>query len=434
MSAGDDGGARGLDQWVTLSGDGGRPPVLVPMFWGTFVAHAVFGLYTVVAEPESRLAGVDASGPLELMEAGHLLAFILTGVLWPFLNWSVRPVGRRPVVLSLAFFASAFLMVLTSGGTTVFILACLGLANVTLVLGPRVAVACAVLFCPAPIVLFVARGDWMKGVLEASLFLCLNVAVILVFRGLIAARERARHTRHLLVDLEEAHAELRRYAERTRELSVAEERARMAREMHDSVGHYLTVINMGLANAERFRRARPDQAWEEVADAKRLTQEALADTRRWVRALRPLSLEGRAGPEAMQALASAFSGSGMDVAFSTSGEWPGLGEEAELVCYRVVQEGLTNAARHSAASRVSVSVECVPDRVTVTIADDGRGAPEEATEEGWGISALGERLAAVGGALTTGNRDEGGFFLRAELPTPHDTAHPAPLITSPARA
>src|SRR5690606_24873213 len=87
---------------------------------------------------------------------------------------------------------------------------------------------------------------------------------------------------------------------RVRELTVAEERARMAAEMHDSIGHHLTVIKLGLENAERFRDRRPEAAWEEVRQAKELTVAALADARRWVRALRPLPLDGHLGSEALR--------------------------------------------------------------------------------------------------------------------------------------
>jgi signal transduction histidine kinase len=77
---------------------------------------------------------------------------------------------------------------------------------------------------------------------------------------MVEARRRREETEDLLGKLEAAHAELERYADRMKELTVAEERARMSREMHDSLGHYLTVINVGLHNAQRFREKRPEAA------------------------------------------------------------------------------------------------------------------------------------------------------------------------------
>ena len=113
--------------------------------------------------------------------------------------------------------------------------------------------------------------------------------------AMVEARRRREETEELLGELESAHAQLERYAERVKELTVAEERARMSREMHDSLGHYLTVINVGLQNAQRFREKRPEAAWEEVEEVRELTREALSEVRRWVRALKPLAL-WRKGP------------------------------------------------------------------------------------------------------------------------------------------
>ena len=92
----------------------------------------------------------------------------------------------------------------------------------------------------------------------------------------------------------------------------------MSREMHDSLGHYLTVINVGLQNAQRFREKRPEAAWAEVEEARSLTREALSEVD-WVRALKPLALEDRASPEAMAALARSFEGTGLDVRFAVEG-------------------------------------------------------------------------------------------------------------------
>jgi signal transduction histidine kinase len=102
-------------------------------------------------------------------------------------------------------------------------------------------------------------------------------------------------------------------------LTVAEERARMSREMHDSLGHYLTVINVGLQNAQRFREKWPEAAWAEVEEAGGLTREALSEVRRWVRALKPLALEDRASPEAMVALARSLEGTDLEVRFTVEG-------------------------------------------------------------------------------------------------------------------
>src|SRR5690606_31954574 len=374
-------GVRDLGRWVALNDRGRAPLVLSVLFWGTFLIQlAAVGSYASLSAPS------PAPDPVrDLFDLAHLTALAGAGLCWPFLHWAAQPLPRRAAVLSIAFFASAHLVRRTSGGAPVFVISSIAIGNVVLVLGVRAAVVCALLSAVTPLPAFALTGDsLLRGLFEAATLLFLGAMMILVFSGLLDARRRAEQTRSLLAELEDAHSELRRYAERTRELSIAEERARMAREMHDSVGHYLTVINMGLANAERFRRARPEAAWDEVRDARRLTREALADTRRWVRALRPLRLEGRAGPDAMRALASAFSGSKDDpaVSFTQEGDWPDPGEETELVCYRIVQEGLTNAARHAAAARIEIRLACAGERIELAVADDGVGGDPDRSEGG----------------------------------------------------
>ncbi|WP_020380227.1 sensor histidine kinase [Nocardiopsis potens] len=420
---GERGGVRDLGRWVALDGRGRAPLVLALMFWGVFLLDAgAIAFYAAFVPPPPPDPVAD------LLGLGHLAALPVAALCWPFLYWAPQPLPRRAAVLSVVFFTAVHLLMLTSGGSLVFVMSSIAIGNVVLVLGTRAAVACTLLAVLTPVPLFaLTGGPVLRGVFEAGIILFLGVMMILVFSGLLSARRQAERTRSLLAELEEAHAELRRYAERTRELTVAEERARMAREMHDSVGHYLTVINMGLANAERFRRARPEAAWDEVRDARLLTQEALADTRRWVRALRPLRLEGRAGPDAMRALAAAFSGSKDDpaVSFTQEGEWPDPGEEAELVCYRIVQEGLTNAARHAAAARIGVRLACTGERIELTVADDGVGGdPERTGSGGFGLRGLRERVQAAGGTLEAGDGAGGGFELRAVLPVRPGAAGP----------
>ena len=134
-----------------------------------------------------------------------------------------------------------------------------------------------------------------------------------------------------------------------------------------------------------------------------------------MRALKPLALEERASPEAMAALARSFESTDLDVRFTVEGSERELSGEAELVLYRALQEGLTNALKHSRARRVTASLAFGAESVSLTVADDGEGVPEDA-EKGFGLATLGERTAALGGVLSAGNASEGGFALRLELP------------------
>jgi signal transduction histidine kinase len=387
--------------WVTLHEN--RPPrVLELLFWGAVAL--TLGLYALLfLSGQMRFHGGDpVANTAVLVSVGVLL---LCCALWPFLAWSpASPWPRRAV--SAAFLALTVLCMLSSNHTT-FLLLCVGTMNAVAVFGlpGGIGYGSAVLVFSVGLTLVVPDLPFAVGLFAGMILLFIVAASGTVFLGLTVAARRAEHTRELLTALEEAHGELRRRSDRIRELTVAEERARMSREMHDSTGHYLTALTMSLSNALRFRTARPDSAWEEVRQARELAREALTDTRRWVRALRPLGLEGRAGLAAMRAMAASFDGGGVRIGFAVTGDgvWPDMSEEAELVCYRALQEGLTNAMRHSGADLIEVEVLTRAEGVAVTVTDNGGGAAEEAVRAGFGLRGLSERVAAVGGTVLSGN-------------------------------
>ena len=189
----------------------------------------------------------------------------------------------------------------------------------------------------------------------------------------------------------------------------------MAREMHDTVGHYLTVVNVQLEAAGKLMDRDPDRAKAEVDKAKALASEALSEVRRSVRALKPLAVEERTGAGALRALIRGFEGTGPAVSFEVLGEERELSPEAELVLYRALQEGLTNALRYSNARHVRATLAFENGRARLTVTDDGGGVPE-GTPLGFGLSGLEERAAALGGGLRTGDAPEGGFALEVQLP------------------
>ena len=393
-----------------FAGDPYRPAILNFLFWGSLLVTYVFhvsGFF--VDDVELRF------GPVPFTLVMGILA-----ALWLALPWDPHAGLRRKLVapaFMLVLFALIFL--LTDGGWFVLIFPFV-FANATFLFGIRGSIVYAV----APLAIsFVSIWTFPypgSGVAYASRDTA-GLAVLAAFAigicaAMVEARRRREETVALLGELESAHAELGRYAERVKELTVAEERARMSREMHDSLGHYLTVINVGLQNAQSFREKRPEAAWEEVEEARDLTREALSEVRRWVRALKPLALEERAGPEAMAALAHSFEGTGFDVRFAVEGREAELSGEAELVLYRALQEGLTNALKHSGARRVTASLAFGEGSVSLTVTDDGECAPEGASEKGFGLATLGERAQALGGVLSAGNGPEGGYSLRVELP------------------
>ncbi|MBE3009385.1 sensor histidine kinase [Microbispora sp. NEAU-D428] len=324
---------------------------------------------------------------------------VLVAALWPALPWSR---GRGRLWVAPLFLAATLMMGVTGSAEFHMPLILIAVANLAFLYGMRVATAilsCVVVLCAVmpPLV----GSTIADGLVQAAWMAAFSAFVL----GMVASIAEARRRR------EEAQGLL----ERIRELAVAEERARMAAEMHDSVGHHLTVIKMGLENAERFRERRPEAAWAEVRQAKELTVEALADARRWVRALRPLALDGRVGSAALERLAASFDGTGISVSFEVRGEERRLEADTELVLYRVLQEGLTNALRHARAEHVHGTLTFGDDQVALVVSDDGTGRDGQ-SRGGFGLASLADRARALGGTLAGGDRPGGGFELRAELP------------------
>ncbi|GHC75412.1 hypothetical protein GCM10007079_10640 [Nocardiopsis terrae] len=358
--------------------------------------------------------------PLFLVMLG---AAVPVCALWPFTAWERgAPLRRRAATA--AFLAAAPLL-LPAMDFGAYGLVAVSVAAAACAFGLAGGLVMAVVFGLVNAGVGLAHPALANGyaLFNGALMSVYCLGVLAAVLALAGAARQARRTRELLAELEEAHALLRAHAARDRERAIADERARMAREMHDSTGHHLSAVHLSLVNAERTAAALPtdlsreliDDLREDIGRARRLTKETLADTRRWVRALKPVGLTGRSGPAALRSLTDSFGELGVSTAFTSSGGWPeNLDGEAELVAFRSVQEALTNALRHSAATRIEVAVQAGPDRLDLLVTDDGRGPGDSAP--GFGLTALRERLAGLGGTLETGTRDGGGFEFRVRLP------------------
>ena len=223
-----------------------------------------------------------------------------------------------------------------------------------------------------------------------------------------ASRERAEQ---LTRELEAANAELRSAAERTAALAAATERNRIARDIHDGLGHYLTVVAVQLQAARALLPAQPERAAAVVAKAEQAARHALDDVRRSVGALR----EPTNRPPLPVALEGLVRESGLAASFVCAGEVRRLGEAAEQALFRAVQEGLTNVRKHAGPARAAVVLDYRgPGGVAVEVTDNGAGGAVS-PGSGFGLAGLRERLAAVGGSLSAGRAPAGGFRLRAEV-------------------
>jgi signal transduction histidine kinase len=249
-------------------------------------------------------------------------------------------------------------------------------------------------------------------------------AVAVILSLAIVRQERARQRIQGLYDqLRVAHEELQALHGEVRNAAVAEERNRLAREIHDSLAHYLTVANVQLEAAEKLGAERAQTALEHVRRARRLTLECLQDVRRSVAAMRAATLEELALEPSLRRVVSEFAEStGLSVRMHIElGQDVSLPPELAQALYRAVQEGLTNVHKHAQASEVDVTLCGSPNSVTLEIHDNGIGTLVTANghhldSSGYGLIGLRERVALLDGQLTFGRSPGGGSSLRLSLP------------------
>jgi signal transduction histidine kinase len=212
---------------------------------------------------------------------------------------------------------------------------------------------------------------------------------------------------------------LEREQEETARLAIAEERARIARELHDVVAHSVSVMVVQ-AGAERLALGEDQRSTRETLLAIEQTgRQALAEMRRLLDMLRTEDDELALAPEPsldhLDSLLAHVREAGLPVALRVEGERAPLPAGVDISAYRIVQEALTNALRHAGPTRALVLVRYGEADVEVEVADDGRGT-SDGDRAGHGLVGMRERVALYGGELTTGKGDAGGYVVRARLP------------------
>ena len=213
--------------------------------------------------------------------------------------------------------------------------------------------------------------------------------------------------------LGEANERLRAYAIEAERMAETRERNRLAREIHDTLGHALTGIAAGLDACIVLVDAAPEAAKKQLAKVREAARRGIVDVRRSVEKLRPDDLEKLPMRHALAKMIAEFSeSSGMKTRLIALG-WPEhLREDEEEVIYRVIQEGVTNANQHGHATEAVITIGTEPGRIYIIIADNGRGC--EAVEPGFGLRHMRERLELLHGRLRYWS--ERGFTLEAVIP------------------
>lgn len=240
------------------------------------------------------------------------------------------------------------------------------------------------------------------------------------FSTAAARAEAARaETQSLLEDLSAAHTKLQAYAAQAEELAVAEERNRLAREMHDTLGHRLTVAIVQLEGAGRLVEKEPQRAQEMLATVKEQMRAALSELRGTVATLREPLQADTSITNALQALGKSYeNATGIEVSMAFAHNIPSLPNEYRVAIYRAAQEGLTNVQRHAEATQVKMSLLLNNVEIDLTLQDNGKGLPENADKLGFGLRGIQERAAQLNGRMRLETNPEGGAQICLCLPLP----------------
>jgi signal transduction histidine kinase len=239
---------------------------------------------------------------------------------------------------------------------------------------------------------------------------------IVVFTQMAVSEEKARGEVELLVkELEKANQSLRAYAVQAEELATTRERYRMAREIHDGLGHYLTTIHMQIQAARAVMKTDPPRAQEALGRAQNQAQEALVDVRRSVSALRDMPADSTSLQEEIEKMLKSSESSGIIAEMKVIGLPRLLTPQTVLAVYRAAQEGINNAVKHGHPTRVSVSLDYTHDqRIRLIVQDDGIGAASY--EGGFGLVGIRERVHILNGSVSIVTDPGAGFKLEVCVP------------------
>jgi signal transduction histidine kinase len=371
--------------------------------WRDLVLSLALTTFFIVITPhavegEENAQALDALAYVLLAGAG--LSFALRGP-WPYASYAVA------LTCTVTYLAIGY------GDGPIYIAPFLALVRVVSIAPRRVWIGSALVGVVAIAIVHVVRHGWSEAIVVST-----SVWLVAAVAGGEALRARRGQAAALLARAIAAE----RSAEEQALRRGAEERLRMAQEIHDVVGHSLAVISLQAGVAAHLLETRPEQAREAITAIRSVSSEALDDLRAELGLLR--GADGRPPPPAEPAGIADVSGlvaslrqAGVDVELQTEGV-DAVPDATSAAAYRIVREALTNVARHAGAgSRAQVRIAAVLDAVEVEVLDDGAGPrSHNGAVEGSGIAGMRERAQAVGGRLETGAGPDGGFRVWASLP------------------
>lgn len=263
--------------------------------------------------------------------------------------------------------------------------------------------------------IFSYSGSWQEVINQMPFFFAGQVFILFFTQMALTERKARMKTEKLAADLAEANKHLSEYAEQVKELTLSQERNRLAREIHDGLGHYLTTINMQIKAAAAMVGKNNEQTLHMLNNAQSLSSEALVDVRNSVSALRADTKEGGALEDRIKKLVNSVNLGEVEILFSSKGEKRQVTPQVDLTIFRACQEALNNALKHSGAEKILITLEyCEKGTIQLTVEDNGKGAGE--LIGGFGLIGIEERARLVNGTLQVITQEKQGFSLILTIP------------------
>jgi signal transduction histidine kinase len=356
------------------------------------------------------VASVVETGVARDIPHRPLVALIALGWSLPFALRNRFPFWA-PLAVSAALMLLAWAASLSTNNLTMpFVAAVMAAVSFGLISDRRQAIAGW-----SAIVAVAAAVDYRTSAAFSDFFWTTLILTLAWFFG-VALGTRTEQARELQVRVEAAERERAVAADR----ATAEERARIARELHDVVAHSVSVMVVQASGVRRLLKDDQHRERDALLSVEQIGRQALTEMRRMLGVMRtgeeqPAALAPQPGLAHLERLIAQVEEAGLPVTLRVEGERPDLPPGVDLSAYRIVQEGLTNALKHAKGAHAEVVVRYVDGKVSLEIADDGVDSVNGNTD-GHGLVGMRERVAVYGGKLEAGPRDGGGFVLRAELP------------------
>jgi signal transduction histidine kinase len=367
--------------------------------------------------------------------------------------WMIRVVGKSPKKWPLPL-AIGLLIVITgavgllpaTGLQWDWLLFLVTLSLFFTFLPVRLAICAGILLYIAVVFNLGWLSDWQWPQVYASL---LSLIPAFLFVGLFSLfvrmlemqKERAERLLRQLeasnAELERAHVLLQDYASEVEELTIVRERTRLAREIHDTLGHYLSILNIQLETIGKLQERDPARAAVEIAEARRVAAQSMQEVRNAVAALRPTGIAELSFAEAVRQLGQAFERNAPETALTLDleTELPPLSPDISVALYRAVQETFTNIRKHAQASKVLVRLRYEDGTIDLLVLDNGKGMADTTPErhgEGFGLVGLRERIELLGGRVSYGPAEQGGYRVTVRVPVPAEPS--ASFVVNQARS